>query len=102
MPPAQTSASGAAVKPSISLLTARYVAPNTIVVGFAGHGLTNLQLTVADGATILYNKLQLANNTIRIHVPHHWQHPLQVSLVGSAPHGVVMQRRAWVWKPRYK
>jgi len=100
--PAQTSASGAAVKPSISSLTARYVAPNTIVVGFAGHGLTNLQLTVADGATILYNKPQLANKTIRIHVPHRWQHPLQVSLVGSAPHGVVMQRRAWVWKPGHK
>lgn len=88
-----------AQRASISALSAHYIAPKTVVVSFKDHGLTNLQLTVADGSKIIYNQPQLASTTLPISVPRRWYHPLLVSLVGSAPGGVVVQRRVFVWKP---
>lgn len=83
---------------SIGSFSARYLKPNAVVINFVNHGLRDVQLTLSDGDKILYSASRLESGTLRIPVPKRWNHPLQAFLVGSAPHGVVMQRRIWISK----
>ncbi|MDQ6781619.1 MAG: hypothetical protein M3Z37_10775 [Candidatus Eremiobacteraeota bacterium] len=87
---------------TVRSFSAHYSKPDAVVIEFVNHGLRDVQLTLADGGTILYRASQLESGTLRIRVPKRWGHPLQAFLVGSAPRGVVMQRRIWIWKPNLR
>ncbi len=93
-------ASGTAepVVPTLWGLSARYLNPHTLAVGFNETGASRLQLIVASGRNVLFDKT-VTSEQVNVPIPSGLSDPLRITVVGTAPGGIELRQHVFLALP---
>lgn len=91
-------ASANAAIPSLWGLSAHYRNPRTLLVSFNENAVSGLQLIVASGPSVIYNRA-ISSNTVTVPVPSGLEDPLRVTVSGTAPGGIELRQHVFLALP---
>jgi len=94
----RSSSSSASSIPSLWGLNAQYANPRTLLVSFNENAVSGLQLIVASGSSVLYNKA-ISTNSVRLPIPSGLKDPLRVTVSGTAPGGIELRQHVFLAPP---
>jgi hypothetical protein len=86
------------VPPTLYGLSAHYLNPHTLAVSFDETGCSQLQLIVASGPAVLYDKPVTSEHVI-VPVREGLQDPLRITIVGTAPGGIELRQHSFLALP---
>ena len=92
---AGTAASGA---PTLWGLSAHYRNPHLLSVSFNQSGCTALELIVASGQTVIFDK-PIASEQASVPIPPGLTDPLRITIVGTAPGGIELRQHVFMALP---
>ena len=84
--------------PSLWGLNARYRNPRTLAVSFNENAVSELQLIVASGPFVIYNK-PVTSDHVTVPVPPGLEDPLRVTVSGTAPGGIELRQHVFLALP---
>jgi len=94
----RASAASTSTIPSLWGLNAHYRNPRTLLVSFNENAVSGLQLIVASGPSVIYNK-PISGNTVTVPVPSDLEDPLRVTISGTAPGGIELRQHVFLALP---
>jgi hypothetical protein len=94
----RASAASASAIPSLWGLNAHYRNPRTLLVSFNENAVSGLQLIVASGPSVIYNKT-ISGSAVTVPVPSGLEDPLRVTISGTAPGGIELRQHVFLALP---
>ncbi len=94
----RASAASASAIPSLWGLNAHYRNPRTLLVSFNENAVSQLQVIVASGPSVIYNK-PVSSNAVTVPVPTGLEDPLRVTVSGTAPGGIELRQHVFLALP---